>query len=180
VTKLITCLALGVGTVTGEVIVCVRAIARSFALVLPPEAVVIILEGGLDMWTRHAVSRDPRGDQRVKSLGWLERSPWTAWTSWGSNGHKVAVSKRRLEGMLWVVLQDLDMDVRIKIRVLHSREVELRLKARGFAIVALGSGHLEESCHDSGQSRHIGVWYSPEVGKVGTVNERAGMVWWHK
>jgi hypothetical protein len=30
------CLALGVGTVTGEVIVCVRAIARSFALVLPP------------------------------------------------------------------------------------------------------------------------------------------------
>jgi hypothetical protein len=32
-----------------------------------------------------------------------------------------------------------DMDARVKIRVLDSRQVEFRPKARGIAIVALGS-----------------------------------------
>jgi hypothetical protein len=46
---------------------------------------------------------------------------------------------------------EVDMDARAKIRVLDSRQVEFRLKARGFAIVALGSVHLEVIYRGSGQ-----------------------------
>jgi hypothetical protein len=64
-----------------------------------------------------------------------------------------------------------NVDVRVKVRVSDSRQGEFRLKARGFASVALGSVHLEEEINPgSSQWIYAGVF---RLGReVATVNER--------
>lgn len=66
-------------------------------------------------------------------------------------------------------------DARVKAIVLDSQQVEFRLNAQGFALVAVASVHLKVIQSGGGQSIDIRVVL--QVGKVGTVTERTGMAW---